>query len=30
VIAMSDHDALLRAIAANPLEDTPRLMLADY
>jgi len=27
---MSDRDALLRAIAANPEEDTPRLMFADY
>ena len=24
-VAMTDHDALLRAIAENPDEDTPRL-----
>ena len=27
---MTDHDALLRAIAENPDEDTPRLAFADY
>jgi uncharacterized protein (TIGR02996 family) len=27
---MTDHDALLRAIAAHPEEDTPRLMYADW
>jgi uncharacterized protein (TIGR02996 family) len=27
---MNDHDALLRAIAAHPEEDTPRLMYADW
>src|SRR5258708_1048822 len=27
---MNDHDALLRAIAEHPEEDTPRLMYADW
>jgi uncharacterized protein (TIGR02996 family) len=27
---MSDHDALLAAICANPREDTPRLVFADW
>src|SRR3954471_965343 len=27
---MSDHDALLAAICAQPDEDTPRLAFADY
>src|SRR5262245_55373335 len=28
--SMSDHDALYRAILANPDDDTPRLVYADW
>ena len=27
---MTDRDLLLRAVIANPIDDLPRLMLADY